>query len=32
MTITIEELRDIKPDLRWEPMQGEVTEDFLRKP
>ncbi len=31
MTITIEELRDIKPDLRWEPMQGEVTEDFLRR-
>lgn len=31
MTITIEELRGIKPGLRWEPRQGEVTGDFLRR-
>lgn len=31
MTITIEELRSIKPGLRWQPMQGEVTGDFLRR-
>lgn len=31
MTITIEELRAIKPDLRWEPKQREVTNDFLKR-
>lgn len=31
MTITIEELSGIKPDLRWVPKQGEVTADFLKR-
>lgn len=31
MTITIEELREIKPDLRWEPKQGEATIEFLKR-
>jgi hypothetical protein len=31
MTITIEELRDIKPDLRWTPKQGDATVDFLKR-
>ncbi|PTU67142.1 hypothetical protein DB032_20530 [Chromobacterium sp. Panama] len=31
MTITIEELSGIKPDLRWQPKQGEATADFLRR-
>lgn len=31
MTVTIEELSGIEPDLRWMPMQGEVTADFLKR-
>lgn len=31
MTVTIEELSGIEPDLRWIPTQGEVTADFLRR-
>ncbi len=31
MTVTIEELSRIEPDLRWIPMQGEVTADFLKR-
>lgn len=31
MTVTIEELFGIEPDLRWMPMQGEVTADFLKR-
>lgn len=31
MTVTIEELSGIEPDLRWIPMQGEVTADFLKR-
>jgi hypothetical protein len=31
MTVTIEELSGIEPDLRWIPQQGVVTADFLKR-
>ncbi|MFZ4535338.1 Z1 domain-containing protein [Propionivibrio sp.] len=31
MTVTIEELSGIEPDLRWMPRQGDVTADFLKR-